>query len=250
MNKEFDFGNFTITVREIIASVSIIAVMLLIGVLISEKISEHQINKNKIYDQAVKIENTELFQYGMNTNVGNAFVYGELKAVDTVTYPEIDGEYIYVEKVKERYTMHTRTVTKTRTVNGKTQTYTEIETYWTWDIVDSEEKKANEVLFCDIVFPINKINLPSSDYITTIKESRNIRYKYYGVETQYTGTIFTDLKGKTISDNSRFYKNMTIEETVEYLESGIGIILFWIAWIVVIGLCVLSFYFIDNKWLE
>ena len=29
----------------------------------------------------------------MRTNVGNAFVYGDLKAVDTVTYPEIGGEY-------------------------------------------------------------------------------------------------------------------------------------------------------------
>ena len=51
-----------------------------------------------------------MFQYGMDTNVGNAFVYGDLKAVDTVTYPEISGEYMYVEKVKERYTKHTRRV--------------------------------------------------------------------------------------------------------------------------------------------
>lgn len=41
-----------------------------------------------------------MFQYGMDTNVGNAFVYGDLKAVDTVTYPEIGGEYMYVEKLK------------------------------------------------------------------------------------------------------------------------------------------------------
>lgn len=41
-----------------------------------------------------------MFQYGKDTNVGNAFVYGDLKAVDTVTYPEIGGEYMYVEKSK------------------------------------------------------------------------------------------------------------------------------------------------------
>ena len=98
--KGFDFGDFEITKREIIASISIIAVMILIGVLISEKISEHQMDKNEVYNKAVKIESTDLFQYSMDTNVGNAFVYGDLKAVDTVTYPEIGGEYMYVEKVK------------------------------------------------------------------------------------------------------------------------------------------------------
>ena len=70
----FDFGNFEITKREILASISIVAVMLLIGVLISAKISEHQMDKNEIYNKAVKIESQELFQYGMDTNVGNAFV--------------------------------------------------------------------------------------------------------------------------------------------------------------------------------
>ena len=251
MNKEFDFGDFTITVREIIASISIIAVMLLVGVLISEKISESQINQNKIYDQAVKIENnSELFQYGMNTNVGNAFVYGDLEAVDTVSFPEIEGEYLYIEKVKERYTRHTRLVTKTRTVNGKTQSYTTTETYWTWDRVDSEEQKAKEISFCDIIFSIDKIELPNSEYIYTIKESSKIRYKYYGIGTKFTGTIFTDLRNKTISDNTSFYNNMTIEETVDHLESEVGIIIFWIAWIILTCICVFGFFYIDNKWLE
>ena len=94
----FDFGDFEITKREILASVSIIAVMLLIGVLISSKISEHQLDANEVYNKAVKIDNTDLFRYGMDTNVGNAFVYGDLVAADTVTYPEIDGEYMYIER--------------------------------------------------------------------------------------------------------------------------------------------------------
>ena len=248
--KGFDFGDFEITKREILASISIIAVMILIGVLISSKISEHQMDKNEIYNKAVKIESTDLFQYGMDTNVGNAFVYGDLKAVDTVTYPEIDGEYMYVEKVKEKYTKHTRTVTKTRTVNGKSQSYTTTETYWTWDRVGSEDKKCNEVTFCGITFNVSKFNIPSSHHIDTIKESSHIRYKYYGVETEFTGTIFTDLRDKTISDNTNFYNGMNIEETVEYLESSGGEIIFWIFWILLTGGCVYGFFYIDNKWLE
>lgn len=127
--KGFDFGDFEITKREILASISIIAVMILFGILISSKISEHQMDKNEIYNKAVKIESQEMFQYGMDINVGNAFVYGDLKAVDTVTCPEIGGEYMYVEKVKERYTMHTRTVTHT---DCKGHSYTTTETYWTY----------------------------------------------------------------------------------------------------------------------
>lgn len=241
----FDFGDFEITKREIIASISIIAMMILIGVLISGKISEHQMDKNEVYNKAVKIENTDLFQYGMDTNVGNAFVYGDLEAIDTVTYPEIGGEYMYVEKVKEKYTMHTRIVTHS---NGKT-TYTTTETYWTWDRVGSEDIKCKEISFCGITFNSSKFDIPYKDYIDTIKESSHIRYKYYGTGTKFTGTIFTELKDKTISDNTNFY-NMNIEETVERLESDGGEIVFWILWIILTASCVFAFYYIDNEWLE
>lgn len=238
----FDFGDFEITKREILASISIVAVMLLIGVLISSKISEHQLDANEVYNKAVKIDNTDLFQYGMDTNVGNAFVYGDLVAVDTVTYPEIGGEYIYVEKVKEKYTRHTK-----RVKSGK---HYRTKVYWTWDRVGSEDKKCQEISFCGITFGSNKIDLPNTNYIDTIKESSHIRYKYYGIGTKYTGTIFTDLRNQTISDNTKFYIDKNINETVEYLEAGGGLIIFWIFWIVLIGGCVFGFYYLDNKWLE
>ena len=50
----------------------------------------------------------------MDTNAGNAFVYGNLTAIDTVSYPDIKGQYMYVEKKKSnrKYRRHTRTVTK------------------------------------------------------------------------------------------------------------------------------------------
>lgn len=245
--KGFDFGDFEITKREILASISIIAVMILFGILTSSKISECQMDKNEIYNKAVKIESQEMFQYGMDTNVGNAFVYGDLKAVDTVTYPEIDGEYMYIKKVKERYTMHTRTVKHT---DSKGNSYTTTKTYWTWDRVGSEDIKCREVLFCGVNFASNKINLPSTDYIDTIKESSSVRYKYYGVGTEYKGTIFTDLRNKTITDNTPFYNNSTIDETIERLESNFIIIIFWIFWIILTGGVVFGFYYLDNKWLD
>lgn len=163
---------------------------------------------------------------------------------------DIGGEYMYVEKFKERYTMHTRTVTYT-TGSGKTRrTHTRTETYWTWDRVGSEDIKCKEVSFCGVNFASNKIDLPGTDYIDTIKESSHVRYKYYGVGTEYKGTIFTDLRDKTISDNTSFYNNSTIDETIERLESDFPIIIFWIFWIILIGGMVFGFYYLDNRWLD
>lgn len=250
MKDGFDFSDFEITKREILASISIIAVMLLIGVLISTKISEHQMDKNEKYNKAVKIDSTDLFQYGMNTNVGNAFIYGDFTAVDTVSYPEITGEYMYIEKVKERYTMHTRTVTYTTGTGKNKQTHTRVETYWTWDRVGSEDLQCKEICFCGIIFNSNKIKIPDTLYIDTVKDSHYIRYKYYGTNTKYTGTIFTDLRNGTISDGTNFYNNKTIEETVNYLESGFSELIFWIFWILLTCVLVCGFYYLDNHWLE
>lgn len=92
-----------ITKREIIISISISVVMLIIGLFISGKITDIQNDRNAEYQKAVHIEDSELFQHGMDTNIGNAFVYGDLRAVDAVTFDEIGGKYLYVEKIKENF---------------------------------------------------------------------------------------------------------------------------------------------------
>ena len=241
------YRDFHVTKREVLFSVVIICIMLLIGLVIHGNISDSLMMKYQEYNTALQIEDdADMFTYGMRTNIGNAFVHGELKAIDTVTYPEIGGEYMYVEKVKEKYTKHTQTYTTT--VNGKTQVRTR--TYWSWDRVGSEDIKCKEISFCEAVFDSNKINLPSADYIDTIRESYYIRYKYYGVSCEHLGTIFTELKDKTISDNTDFYKDKGIEETIEYLESGGELIIFWFVWIILTGGCVIGFCYLDNRWLE
>lgn len=252
LNGEYDCGDFEITQREILASIPIIVILLVIGIFISTKISEWNLDRNEVYNKAVKIESQDLFQYGMDTNIGNAFVYGDLKVLDPVTYPELENEYAYVRKVKEKYTKHTRRVSHTRTVNGKSQTYYTTETYWTWDEIWREEKMCENISFCGIEFPVKKIVLPQVDYIRMIQESSKIRYKYYGVKTEYTGTIFAELKDKTIPDHTSFYENHSIDETVEILKTN-GIIIitfFWVFWIVISGFIVYGFYYLDNDWLK
>ncbi len=246
----FQFDSFEITIREILVSISIISVMLIIGFLISSKITEKQLDDNEEYNKAAKITRTDLFKYGMETNVGNAFVYGELKAVDSVGYEDISGKYMYVKRIKEMYQKHTRIVTHTRTVNGKTETYTELEEYWTWDAIDSCSKHSKFISFCNEKFKYEKIKIPSANYIDTIYKSNRVRFVYYGVNIRHKGTIYTKLKNKTISDKTDFYENKNIDETVNYLESDVGIVIFWIVWILLIIAVVVYFYYFDNEWLE
>lgn len=224
--------------------------MLLIGIVIHGNINDALMLRYQKYNTALQIENdSDLFVYGMKTNVGNAFIYGDLKAIDTVTFDEIGGEYSYVEKVKEKYTRHTRTVTRTRTINGKTQTYTTTEVYWTWDRVDSWDRHCEKISFLDVEFDYGTINFPHSEYITTQNESSKIRYKYYGTGTEFTGTLYAILSDNAISETN-FNNNRTISETIEHLESGVELFMFWLFWIPFTGGCVYGFYYLDNKWLE
>ena len=248
-NKSFWIYDTEVTVREIILSAAIVFVFLTIGLFISNKLNVSRLDAERRYNTALKIEDENLFTYGMKTNVGDAFVYGPYKAVDTVSYPDIKGEYMYVEKIKEKYTRHTRQVAHTRTVNGKTSTYYTTETYWTWDRVDSETIHSKKIQFLNNVFDYGIIELPIEHYIDTVKESSHIRYVYYGVDKEHIGTIFTDLRDNTISE-CKFYKNMNIEQTVEHLKSINWSILFWIFWVILIIAAVWGFVYLDNKWLE
>ena len=235
-----------ITKREVLASVSIIAILMIIGVIIAGKISDKILDENEKYNKALKIIDKDIFEYGMKTNVGNAFIYGELKALNPVTYPEIGGEYSYVEKVKEKYTKHTRTVTTT--VNGKTKTKTE--TYWTWDVVGRESIKSTKATFLGVEFNMSQFQKLNDKHIETIKESSKVRYKYYASPIAVKGTIFVNLRDRNIGEEVRVYEDMNIDETYNYLESNILLVSFWIMWIVLIALCVYGFMYLENNWLN
>lgn len=235
-----------ITKREILASITIIAVMLILGFVIAGRIDVHQIQKNSEYYKAVQITESEQFRYGMDTSVGNAFVYGTLEAVDPVTYPEIGGQYLYVEKVEEHYNMHTRTVT---TSDGKGHVQTRVETYWSWDWAGEEDIHSQRIRFLNVEMDYRKIQMPSEDYIDTSQESSYVRFKYYGVPITNTGTIYADLRDGTISDDSRFFVDTDIESAVKSMTTS-WIWLFWVVWLLLTGAVVFGFYYLDNNWLE
>lgn len=245
-----DFGDWDITKRELGFSVTIIAIMLIIGFLISNNINNSITDKNLKYEQAIHIKDSGVFKHGMDTDVGNAFVHGKLKSVDTVTYKEIKGNYAYIQKVREEYTRHTRTVTYTTGTGKNKRTHTKTEVYYTWDEVSSDSKKCKEIKFCGVKFDSNKIKFPASKHIDTIKKNSEVRYQYYGVKLNHKGTIYADLRNGTIPSKTKFYDGMSIDETLESLESDGSLFVFWIAWIILIIALVVGFYYLDNRWLE
>ena len=149
--------------------------------------------------------------------------------------------------------MHTRVVTKTIPgPNGTTQTYTETEIYYSWDTISSERLHSSELTFNDVVFPYSKFDVPSSHYITTIYKRSNLRYVYCGKDTDFTGTLYTKISGHTITDQSRFFKDKTPDETLESLisSSEAALIFFWLFWIALTAGIVFFFYSHENAWLE
>ena len=246
-----------ITKREIIISIAIATVMLIIGFFIYGKITDDQNDKNAEYQKAVHIEDSELFQYGMDTNVVNAFVYGDLQAVDTVTFDEIGGEYIHVEKIEERYERHERKVTET---DSKGKKRTRIKVYYEWETENRESKHSEKIMFCGVEFPYSKIPYSSDNYIKTINSGREyswksgeyvkVRFRYYGTPIKHTGTVYTKLSDGTISDNSEFFNDYTIEQALDSCTSGIGNIMFWFFWMALTIGAVIGFCYLDNRWLE
>lgn len=235
---------------EIIASIVIIAVMLILGFAISGNIRQKLLEKYQEYDTAVQIDSEELFRHGMDVNIGNAFVYGDLKTLDPVSLPEINGEYSYLKKEEQEYRKHTRPVTKTYTDSkGKKHTKTETEEYWTWDTMRTYTKTATQISFLNVEFEYEKIPFPSSHQLEIISTGYHRRNVYYGTDTDFQGTIYTNLKDDTINKTS-FYKNQTILETIENLESGSELVIFWIVWVLLTIGFVVGFYYAENRWLD
>ena len=248
---DIDFFDFVIRKRKIIISLIIIVIWTIIGVNIANIIKGDVLDKNAEFTNALKIDTTEMFQYGMETNVGNAFVYGNYTILDPVSIEDIDGEYGYIEKVEEKYTQHTRRVRKYINVGKKVKYYYTTETYWDWDVIDNDYWSATKINFCGIDFDVSKINMPTTTCLKTIDGDYNTRYKYYVVDTNYVGTIYTSLENNTIENNSSFYLsdlNTTYENSLSNPNEATKF--FWIVWMIICCFIIYGYVCLDNYYFE
>jgi hypothetical protein len=83
-------------------------------------------------------------------------------------------------------------------------------------------------------------------------EEGDNRYSYYVIDKSYNGTLETELKDNTISDDNVFHTDKTIQETIDdcHAEGVFWLVMFWILWIGIIIFAIFMFYYLDNRWLD
>ena len=222
-------------IKKLIGGTITFIALTFLGLSISSRIEEKQEMKKEQYENAARIETTEEFAKAIKDGIGYAFIYGELAAVDPITYPEIEGEYLEIKKEKERYVKHVDTIIDKDSDGNVTGCHTE--TTYSWETENVERKKCKKATLLGVTIQTSSIELTQKSYITTIDESRNLRYRYYGIENRLKGTLYTKLANNSLEE-AKFYENKDIGQTVECLEDGTAVIIFWILWIVLGAACV------------
>ena len=255
-----------ITLREILVSIAIFLVLSGIGHLIYGNIDDKSVIKK--YETAQIIEdNKEKLDYLINTKFGNVFVYSTFKSRDKdgVKFDEINGKYAFIKRVKERNTMHTRTVCSGSGKNNICRT----ETYWTWDYVDSDRKYAKNIDFLGYSFDgekllnqVTKKNLKLSEKIYKQKykkikdkyvyETSDVRYYYEYIPLNFKATIFTNTRDKEIFKDYTLFYEKTPEQAVENIKSTTknNKLLFIVVWSLMSAGVIFWYISLDNNYLE
>lgn len=241
-------GNYEVTLREVIFSITIVAVLYLIGFFIAGHIEHSANSKNLEYRQAAQISNTNEFAYALKTDIGNAFIQGKFEAVDTVSHNNLSGDWLHIVAEYEKYTMHTRMVT---TSNGKGGTRTYLHTYWTWDRYDLKRLHSKFVKFGGIVFPYDTF---SYDYAERkshrVKIGNGRRITFTALYPRFNATVYSNLKdGKLIGENI-LMKDMSIKECYDSYTKNCGLVIFWSIWILFMCAAVVIFVIHENGWIE
>lgn len=267
-----------VTKREIMVSIIIFFLLIGLGIIIYNSIIEKHILMIETYNKALKIDNSEeLFDHSINTEVGNFFAYGTFNAVDKVSLKELKKEYMYIEKIKQRYTRHSRQVCNTDS-KGNTRCHTEY--YYSWDDIYSEQYSSKTISFLGKEFnysifsgyPTYKLSLNDNitdeyeDYIydNYLYEEKpsfwgssvgDIRYYYIVSNINFNGTIFAKCENKTIVsviENEIEIYSSNLNDTINNKKNECTIlsIIFWIIWIILVGLAIYGYMYLDNEYLE
>lgn len=272
---KFEFMDFDITLREILFSIIILCLVICFGLFINNRIDDYFIKKEEKYNKALKVNNNnELFEYSIKTNVGNLINYGEFEAIDPVKDDWLINSYTAYNKITERYTKHTRTVCSSC---GKT-TCCHTETYHTWDKINNNLHGVSYIKFSGVNFFYsdftnypwktlsisrqtinNGIGYLKDNYIyeknKLFDSEGDIRYYYEIIPTHFYGTTFGVAKDNVYKseDNRGIYIDSdNLENYIKKNKNSRTFwkVLFWVIYLILVGLGIYGFYYIDNEWLE
>lgn len=258
-----------ITKREILMSIAIFLVMLGIAIGLTFMVLNISQEHDEVYHKALQLEDEDAIEHAKNTGAGLAFVKVVLDSDNSVSHPNLIGEYLYIKEYVEKYTEHERVVTET---DSEGNTHTRVETYWQWDYYDSQVTQVDSVRLNNIEINSDELNFPSkslkltdetctvSHWGTSYIEKNDwfgprLRYSYTIVEKggEYSSLVFFE-NGEMNAYNSS--KISLHDSTVKELyESCLGrqklwLILVWLGWALVTFLLIFGFYYLDNMWLN
>lgn len=241
-----------ITKREILASVTILAIMVGIGVWLSAPILSKATERYFAVASSVVANTDEEFDYISRTNAGRFLANGTLSVIDTVRIEELPGVYSSIKKVKEEYRLHTEVYT---TTDSKGRATTHVRTYYSWDEVEDWNYKAERAMFCGKEFKINEVYKVRTQEDTIIKVKTKIfendtRYVYYTAPVSFDGIMLGNAMNRKY-DDPKFINGLTAEQYIKKAERKLNenTIIFWILWgLLTVGM-IIGFYALENKWL-
>lgn len=201
--------------------------ILVLGVVLGITYKKHTEENNLEYEKAMLT--TDLSNIGYNKHI---FAEGTISTSNPVSFEEVGGEYIYMEKVFYKKKMTTQTYTS----NGKTKTRRvrkwrkqgEAETKWT-----------DSITFCNKEYKTSEFELPSANYITEIKTGTYEKYKYNGISNNIKGTLYIHMNENGEIVEERFYEGVTSKELQErYMNnSSFGMVVIILIAIGLSGFC-------------
>ena len=234
------------------ASVTILAIMVGIGVWLSAPILSKATERYLAVASSVVANTDDEFDYISRTNAGRFLANGTLSAIDTVRLEELPGVYSSVKKVKEEYRLHTQVYT---TTDGKGHTTTHTRTYHSWDEVKHWNYKAERAMFRGKEFKIDEVYRVRIQKDTIIKVKtkmfeNNTRYVYYTAPVSFDGVMLGSAMNRKYEE-PKFINGLTAEEYIKNTERKLNgnTVLFWILWSLLTAGMIAGFYALENKWL-
>lgn len=191
----------SVTPLEWILGAIIFAISSAITLSIAHSIYSYWRHEYIVYLQAPKITLEDEFRYTKETNVGNVMAYGSAVATEPVQIDDIEGEYSKIEKVKQRYTRHTRV----ETYSCGESTCTRTETYYTWDQIDNEIVESKTLMFLGVELQLCK---PDSSTINNLEEVYKGKFELHN---NYAYEDKPSWLGASVGDIRYYYKQVPTE---------------------------------------
>jgi hypothetical protein len=206
-----------------------------------------------VVQKATRVEDKTKFDYAIRTQQGHILTYGKIKTTKPVKFPEMKKSYLQVEKTREEYTMHTRTVTDSK---GNTH----VETYWTWDYAGTEYRKSEHVTFKEHKYPaklfdysafnheVSASNILKSKYSSDwtgdyYEPAFHVRYYYSVVPIKVNGSMLANAGEhglKPINGSEIELHDGNIDDMLKDNQGRVklGIIIFYVLYVIVSGLVI------------